>query len=61
MNVQRSALRLKFPRIEKKPKPVYVEGWRDFAGIAKAPDLLDELHQSVQRARCGNGARYLYL
>ena len=55
MNRRLSALRLRLPRIEKKPKPVYVERWQDFAGIAKAPDLMDELHQLIQNIRGGHG------
>ena len=36
-------LRLRLPRIETKPKPVYAEQWQDFVGVGKIIALRDEL------------------
>ena len=49
------ALRLRLPRIEKKPKPIFLERWRDFAGVTKTPELMEELYQIIQSIRRGDG------
>jgi len=51
-----SALRLRLPRIEKKPKRVFAERWQDFAGITKTPAQLEELYQMLQSIGRGHDA-----
>lgn len=40
-------LRLRLPRIEKKPKPVHILRFQDFADVGKNPALRLELHQNI--------------
>ena len=50
-----SSLRLRLPRIEKKPKRIYDERWNDFAGVRNDPDLFEELYQLIQCIERGEG------
>ncbi len=49
-------LRLRLPRIEKKPKPVYLQQFQDFAKVAQRPDLQDELDEIIESIERGDGA-----
>jgi hypothetical protein len=49
------ALRLRLPRIETKPKPVYIERFQDFAKVAQRPDLQDELDNIIESIERGDG------
>lgn len=55
-----SALRLRLPRIEKKPKSVHAEQWSDFAGVRDDPALFDEFYQLIQCIERGDGAPERY-
>ena len=50
-----AALRLRLRRIGKKPKPVRVDRWSDFAGVLKSPVLTAEFHALVRSIRGGEG------
>jgi len=61
-------LRLRLPRIEPRPKPVHIKSFQDFAGVARRPDLQDELDdiiESIDRDRDGlleaRGTMHLHL
>ena len=49
------ALRLRLPRIEKKPKPVYSERWTDFGGVKRRRELQDELLDIIESIENGGG------
>lgn len=49
-----SSLRLRLPRIEKKPKRIYDERWHDFAGVRGDPVLFEELYQLIQSIERGD-------
>ena len=49
------ALRLRLPRIERKPKPVYAGQWTDFAGIGKRRALQEELLDIIESIERGDG------
>ena len=48
-------LRLRLPRIETKPKPVYAEQWQDFVGVGKNIALRDELDAIIESIERGDG------
>lgn len=50
-----SSLRLRLPRIEKKPKRMYDERWNDFADVRNDPALFEELYQLIQCIGRGEG------
>ena len=50
-----SALRLRLPRIEKRPKPVHITQFQDFASVGKSPAQRDELDDIVESIERGDG------
>lgn len=54
------ALRLRLPRIEKKPKPVYIQQFQDFAKVGQSPDLQDELDDIIESIERGDGVPEAY-
>jgi len=54
------ALRLRLPRIENKPKPVYLNQFQDFAIVAHRPDLQDELDEIIESIERGDGVPEAY-
>ncbi len=53
-------LRLRLPRIEKKPKPVYLVEFQDFASVSQRPDLQDELDEIIESIERGDGVPEAY-
>jgi len=51
----RPELRLRLPRIERKPKAVYSLRFEDFAGVKRRPDLLNELDEIIDAIARGDG------
>jgi hypothetical protein len=48
-------LRLRLPRIERKPKPVYIQQFQDFAGVGRVAALQDELDDIIESIERGDG------
>jgi len=48
-------LRQRLRRIETKPKPVYIVGFKDFGGIGKIPELREELDDIIESIERGDG------
>lgn len=55
MKNQIPSLRLRLPRIEKRPKPVYSRQWTDFAGVRRIPALLNEFDEIIEAIERGDG------
>ncbi len=53
-------LRLRLPRIEKKPKLVYLLEFQDFASVSQRPDLQDELDEIIESIERGGGVPEAY-
>ena len=53
-------VRLRLPRIEAKPKRVWLGGWVDHAGIGKRPDLRLELDEIIESIEHGAGVPEKY-
>jgi hypothetical protein len=47
---------LRLARIEKKPKPVFIKHWADFAGVKRRLDLQEEILDIIEGIEAGNGA-----
>ena len=55
MRLPRPSLRLRLPRIEKKPKKVVSRFWSDFAGVKNRRELQDELIAIIRSIERGDG------
>ena len=52
--------RLRLLRIEAKPKRVRLEGWKDYAGIGKDPDLRAQFDEIIESIGRGDGVPEKY-
>lgn len=55
MTNQVPSLRQRLARIEKRPKPVFIERWHDFAGVRRVPALIAELDEIIEGIERGGG------
>lgn len=60
MTSSAAALRQRLRRIEKKPKPVYIVHFHDFASVGKLPDLRAELDDIIESIERGDGVSEFY-
>lgn len=48
-------IRLRLARIERRPKPVHISGFQDYAGVGKRPALRAELDHIIESVERGDG------